>query len=1216
MLRYLIALVALATGLYAQISVSPTSLSFTQRQTTDSPYPMPVAVTGSGNIGVGSCTGNACLAVLTQLSSNSAPATLYVYWNGYNNNGFAPGTYNASVPVTGSSGGGATVNITLTVVAATIPTFSTPSGSITNCSHSTDTAYPPADLDLCAITNVRPGGAFNPPGPGSTYVDPNFGGVVKTLIGQDSSGNPRLLPADAVISSTNLDNSMIITEAANGYGFITSSATGADLYNNVPIGSNQWSRLHANRFYYSSGLTWHQVDLITPGACNVPANCRDQVIYTYTGTAGSNSITGGGDNEISKDDWTCFYSTPDQKVALINLAEPSQVFFGNFPAAPFNPRLCNASFGQDVESGKRYVVVQTFPGRNQGAAELYSWMPGATTLTDEGPLPAQIAASGYGIPTFTGPHCSSEAAQLGNCQGAAHSAMAESNGIQYLTFWVGQSFPYRVVYGWMKLSTGDLMLTAAEAGGGLYYGPPIGSFDVHVGCATQAPLCVFETDGDPVLTAWAVTGAATSGDNIVLTVPGASTLAIGDPILVNGVAGCTAANGTFSAATVGGTITLPGVTCNAPYTGGGFITKNIAPPLEHNQGEIWIADIHDIANKNVTITRLAKHRSFSYANDSLAYYEQGHPNISPDGSLVVFGSNFGFPGSMGIYSIQVPTQPGPGCFYTLSSTSLTAIAGGASGVLTATPSSTTCGALSARSNVSWASVSVSGTTINWSVAANPGSQSRGGSLTIAGQRVTIMQSGSAAQVLTMTVSPTHLAFGINGGLASIPQSLILTFPAGSFPSWTANSSQPNIMVSPTSGIGTGTLQISATAGSSGVVTIFALGVVNSPLTVQIQVTSAQVTPPFGSFDTPVNNARGISAAIAVTGWALDSIGVSKVDIWRESMGSEPAGLIYIGDAVFVPGARPDVAQSFSSYPNANVAGWGYSLLTNFLPNANGTRGPGNGTYTLHALAHNLAGATVDLGARTIAVDNAAATLPFGNIDTPPQGATASGNAYVNFGWALTPMPASIPVDGTTITVNVDGVTVGHPTYNQFRGDVATLFPGFANSNGAIGFVYIDTTTLANGLHTISWNVWDTQVRGNGVGSRFFTVLNSLDVATSRPPGSSESESSVASPQERRSSVAAIRLPPDMNGALSMEVEEMDRIEVPLGATSGYMVANGEMQPLPVGSTLRGGVFYWQLAPVFLGEYDMVFERPGASPTHLRVIVRPKSYSAGEHLAIQ
>ena len=76
---------------------------------------------------------------------------------------------------------------------------------------------------------------------------------------------------------------------------------------------------------------------------------------------------------------------------------------------------------------------------------------------------------------------------------------------------------------------------------------------------------------------------------------------------------------------------------------------------------------------------------------------------------------------------------------------------------------------------------------------------------------------------------------------------------------------------------------------------------------------------------------------------------------------------------------------------------------------------------------------------------------------------------MNFGWALTENPFAIPFDGSTIFVYLDGVAVGHPVYNQFRSDIATLFPGLANSNGAVGFFYIDTTKLTNSVHTISWN---------------------------------------------------------------------------------------------------------------------------------------------------
>ena len=97
--------------------------------------------------------------------------------------------------------------------------------------------------------------------------------------------------------------------------------------------------------------------------------------------------------------------------------------------------------------------------------------------------------------------------------------------------------------------------------------------------------------------------------------------------------------------------------------------------------------------------------------------------------------------------------------------------------------------------------------------------------------------------------------------------------------------------------------------------------------------------------------------------------------------------------------------------------------------------------------------------------NAAATLPFGAIDTPTQGGVAAGNSYVNFGWALTQNPKSIPVDGSTMTVLVDGVALGkrrlQPLPAGHRHDVS---PGLANSNGAVGLPRIlDTTAMTEGL---------------------------------------------------------------------------------------------------------------------------------------------------------
>ena len=54
--------------------------------------------------------------------------------------------------------------------------------------------------------------------------------------------------------------------------------------------------------------------------------------------------------------------------------------------------------------------------------------------------------------------------------------------------------------------------------------------------------------------------------------------------------------------------------------------------------------------------------------------------------------------------------------------------------------------------------------------------------------------------------------------------------------------------------------------------------------------------------------------------------------------------------------------------------------------------------------------------------------------------------------------------------------------------------------------------------------------------------------------------------------------------------------------------NGERRPLPIGSSLKAGVFYWQLGPGFLGDFDLLFLRnqsDGAREMPAKVHVRPR-----------
>ena len=79
--------------------------------------------------------------------------------------------------------------------------------------------------------------------------------------------------------------------------------------------------------------------------------------------------------------------------------------------------------------------------------------------------------------------------------------------------------------------------------------------------------------------------------------------------------------------------------------------------------------------------------------------------------------------------------------------------------------------------------------------------------------------------------------------------------------------------------------------------------------------------------------------------------------------------------------------------------------------------------------------------------------------------------------------------GPVPIVYVNGEELGHPDYGHNRSDVANLFPGYANTDGAVGYFYLDTTEYSNGVHLISWNVQDSGGNSADIGTRYFTIVN-------------------------------------------------------------------------------------------------------------------------------
>lgn len=466
----------------------------------------------------------------------------------------------------------------------------------------------------------------------------------------------------------------------------------------------------------------------------------------------------------------------------------------------------------------------------------------------------------------------------------------------------------------------------------------------------------------------------------------------------------------------------------------------------------------------------------------------------------------------------------------------------------------------------------------------------------------------------MNISRTVLNFGyaIGGSLPS-SQSIMITKEGGNPLRWAASSESTWIHLEPSGGSGSDTMKVFvepaglAIGNYKGIVTITDLDTINSSQTVSVNLivkTYSRDQSPIGYFDTPIDGSM-VSSSIAVTGWSLDDIGLESVKIYREPVHNEGNQLIYIGDGFFVEGARPDVELAYPDYPNNYKAGWGYMLLTYFLPN-------GNGTFILHAVADDVNGNVVTLGTKTIIVDNINTVKPFGAIDTPKMGETVGGKNYRNQGWALTPLPNTIPFDGSTIKVLVDGIVIGNLKYNIYRKDIAALFPGYSNSNGALAYFDFDTGFFKNGIHTIAWQVTDNAGNTDGVGSRFFTIFNANEIsspASYDTPGlpslkTGDLTGIPGAPGMRRpvrywpgdeNKPGGYDVFPDDQGLINIKIKELERIVINLSHPGadiyGYMIVGNQLRPLPIGSTLdaKSGTFYWQPGPGFIGEYKLLFK---------------------------
>ncbi|HLP59682.1 MAG TPA: Ig-like domain-containing protein [Candidatus Deferrimicrobium sp.] len=466
----------------------------------------------------------------------------------------------------------------------------------------------------------------------------------------------------------------------------------------------------------------------------------------------------------------------------------------------------------------------------------------------------------------------------------------------------------------------------------------------------------------------------------------------------------------------------------------------------------------------------------------------------------------------------------------------------------------------------------------------------------------------------------NFAYPIGGAAGTSPQTMAIGNSGGKTLNWSATANESWIHLDKTTGTGEAVVNIAVdpvglpVGDYSGTISVSAPGAANSPqnVSVNLKVKNAEEDEmPLGDMATPASGST-VYGSIPITGWALDDVEIKSVKLYYNQDS-------YIGDMLFIEGARPDVAAAYSNYPLYRRAGWGYLMLTNSLP---------DGAYSLYAVATDSSGKTTTFGPKNITIANARSAKPFGNIDTPGQNGTASGTDYMNWGWALTKLPHTIPKDGSTIQVWVDSNFMGTlDGYNGSNAAIKSLFPGLKNSNGPTGFYRLDTTQFTNGVHLISWTVIDDGGHKEGVGSRYFYIYNpgnnvipsSLGDEINAPQAevyNSLTGVRVKKDYEQDISALAVQeteIYPDEEGRVFEQIAELQSIEIQLdgenGISSGYLEVDGKLEPLPIGSSLDpiNGVFRWQPGPGFVGDYKLSFfgkddsGLPVKKKVHLRIV---------------
>ncbi len=186
--------------------------------------------------------------------------------------------------------------------------------------------------------------------------------------------------------------------------------------------------------------------------------------------------------------------------------------------------------------------------------------------------------------------------------------------------------------------------------------------------------------------------------------------------------------------------------------------------------------------------------------------------------------------------------------------------------------------------------------------------------------------------------------------------------------------------------------------------------------------------------------------VTISGWAVDdntAINSIEIAVDGQNVGS-------INPSLSSPISRPDVCAVYPNRPGCPNVGWSTTLDTDLLT---------NGTHTLTVTAISEVDAEATASTTFNVTNGNGADTTKVNIDAPN---TQSGNLsgqQTFYGWAINDDAAA------TATIFIDGVTQPAPS-SVARPDVCNVYPDAVNCPNVGWSIPVDTTLLANGVHTL------------------------------------------------------------------------------------------------------------------------------------------------------